>query len=83
MSVPTLLEFDLNARSLDADRRNGERFPCNVMVCCRPVGGPGARHNWPTTIFNVSRGGVGLVVRRRFEPNTLLFIDLQITTTES
>lgn len=54
-----------------------ERFPCNLETSCQPVA---ARHDgdptWSATIQDVSAGGVGLVVTRRFERGTGLSIEV-------
>jgi hypothetical protein len=53
------------------------RQPCEVQVQCQPAA---ARHdkeqNWQGTIQNLSRGGLGLLLERRFEPGTVLFVEL-------
>jgi hypothetical protein len=32
---------------------------------------------WPGRVVNISRGGIGIVLTRRFEPNTLLVMELE------
>jgi hypothetical protein len=50
-----------------------------VPATCQPVA---ARHDkdaaWKTTICDVSRAGLGLVLPRRFEPGTVLFVELSL-----
>src|SRR5262249_51776994 len=46
--------------------------PCAVAVACRPIlGGP---ETWAAEARDISQGGVALVLRRRFEPGTLLLL---------
>ena len=37
----------------------------------------GVEINWPVQVTDVSRNGIGMRVERRFEPGSLLEIDLQ------
>jgi hypothetical protein len=50
-----------------------------VPATCQPVA---ARHDkdaaWKATICDVSRTGLGLVLPRRFEPGTVLFVELSL-----
>jgi hypothetical protein len=57
------------------ERRAWVRYACDVSGSCQPVTGGGDR-SWPARVHNISRGGVKLCVSRRFEPGTLLQIDL-------
>lgn len=58
------------------DRRVWVRFSCEVSGSCQPAiaGGP---ERWPARILNVSSGGLLLASRRRFEPKTLLHIEVE------
>src|SRR4051794_12690677 len=60
-----------------AECRFWERFPCNLETTCQPVA---ARHDgdptWSATIQDVSAGGVGLIVTRRFERGTGLSVEI-------
>jgi hypothetical protein len=58
-----------------ADRRAFERFPADVEVVCRPLGASRSE-SWHARLQNISTGGVGLLVERRFEAGTMLAIDL-------
>lgn len=59
-----------------SDRRIAPRYPSALDAACQPVmardGSP-----WAGQVVNISRGGIGLVLDRRFEPKTLLVIDLE------
>jgi hypothetical protein len=54
------------------------RHACGLEASCLPVAarGDNALH-WPGTICDISTGGVGLVLKRRFEPGTELAIELR------
>jgi hypothetical protein len=57
------------------DRRAFERHPTDVEVLCRPLGG--SRDDaWHARLQNISPGGVGLLLERRFEAGTMLVVDL-------
>lgn len=64
-----------------AERRASVRYPCSADSfsadnSCRPIT---ARRGeaWAATVRDLSTGGVGIVVNRRFEPGTLLSVELQ------
>jgi hypothetical protein len=64
-----------------AERRGSIRYPCDPESfgpdnSCRPITAL-KDDAWGATLRDVSTGGVGLVVKRRFEPGTLLSLDLQ------
>ncbi len=67
--------------SAGSERRAAVRYPCSPENfspdnSCRPIT---ARKNeaWTATVHDVSTSGVGIVVNRRFEPGTLLSVELQ------
>jgi hypothetical protein len=57
------------------ERRVFVRRACDVAVFCRPLFAGGGECNCPARIRNISRGGVCLVVERRFEVGTVLCIE--------
>jgi hypothetical protein len=59
-----------------ADRRDAERTPCSVAIYCRSITVPQSTDYWPATLLNVSAGGLGLAIERRFEKGTLLVVKL-------
>jgi PilZ domain len=53
------------------------RLVCDVLAKCQPAAARSREEpRWPGTIRDVSRGGLGLVLGRRFEPGTALFVEL-------
>ena len=61
------------------DRRAWVRYPCDLKSSCEPVPLPTASQpewKWAAEIRDISVAGAGLVLARRFEPGTPLFIDL-------
>src|SRR5690349_15853996 len=57
-----------------AERRATVRYPSTLVSSLKPFG---ARNEaaWEAEIRDVSAGGMGLIVRRRFERGTLLAIE--------
>ncbi|MBL8794739.1 MAG: PilZ domain-containing protein [Planctomycetia bacterium] len=64
-----------------AERRGSVRYPCSAESfstdnSCRPITAT-KREAWTAIIRDLSTGGMGIIVPRRFEPGTLLTIDLE------
>jgi hypothetical protein len=76
MSQSTRLAPQAATRPPHDERRAWVRHACNFPTACQPITS-GRDVRWSGHVDNVSRGGVKLVVSRRFEPGTLLQIDLQ------
>jgi hypothetical protein len=57
-----------------AERRATVRYPSTLLTSLKPLGG-GKNASWEAEIRDVSAGGLGLIVRRRFERGTLLAIE--------
>jgi hypothetical protein len=51
-----------------------ERSNCELKTSCQPAAPQEMK--WPATIYNISRGGLGFKLRRRFERGTSLGIEL-------
>jgi hypothetical protein len=60
-----------------AERRRRTRFPCDLGTVCQPFTRVPEKC-WPGRVTNLSRGGVGLLLHRRFEAGTLLNVQLQL-----
>jgi hypothetical protein len=79
------------AKSTGAERRASIRYPCDPESfgpdnSCRPITLTRKTDSWSAVVRDLSTGGVGIVVNRRFEAGTLLAVDLQDaeqTTTRS
>src|SRR5436309_14296512 len=58
------------------DRRAYVRLAADLAAVCRPT-----KHlsdiGWPGQVRDVSQGGVGLVLRHRFQPGTRLAVELR------
>lgn len=63
--------------SLAVERRAWVRFSCDLEASCVPSDDD-PEILWPARVVNVSCGGVGLLLSRRFEPGTLLQVEVQI-----
>src|SRR5262249_27459996 len=65
-----------------AERRASVRFPClHGTSCAMNVSlhsdGEAPLEHWAATVQDISQGGMGLVVGRRFEKGTVLSVELQ------
>jgi PilZ domain len=59
------------------ERRAWTRYPTHLETFCRQaVGGP--EMCWSGIIENLSRGGIKLIMHRRFEPGALLKVDVPL-----
>jgi hypothetical protein len=57
-------------------RRASPRYAADLEVSCRRALGAGRADAWPARLRDLSVGGIGLVLARRFEVGTLLAVDL-------
>jgi PilZ domain len=54
-----------------------ERFSCDIPTTCQPIAARSDKDiTWPASIRDVSEGGVGLILARRFERGAGLAIEL-------
>jgi hypothetical protein len=55
-----------------------ERHPCELPGRCQPAAslGQGAEPPWSATVVDISRGGIRLQIRRRFERGSILTFEL-------
>jgi hypothetical protein len=59
-----------------SERRAWVRFPCDVgSSCCASAGDD--RTRWTARMQDISRGGARVIVDRRFEPGTILNIQVE------
>jgi hypothetical protein len=65
-----------------AERRTVPRYRCTLEGYYRPLADDGGWLWWLATVLDISVKGVGLIVTRRVEPDTLLSIELQSTTSQ-
>jgi hypothetical protein len=80
MSEQSLLFPNEVARKHHArERRVWARFPSKIGSTCQPIAAETAAEpemGWAGEIIDISRGGFGLALERRFEPGTPLVIEL-------
>lgn len=57
------------------ERRAHVRFPCELDSSCSPITGS-KDTQWTGKVRDISRGGVGIVLSRRFELGTLLNVEI-------
>ncbi len=70
-----LPEKKTNQKLPHDERRASVRFSCDLPGGCAPFGNPRA-DRWKARVCNISAGGLCLVLARRFEPGTMLEIEL-------
>jgi hypothetical protein len=75
----TALRSDPTTAPRDIERRAYVRLAVDLAAVCRPP-----NHlsdlGWPGQVRDVSQGGVGLIVRHRFQPGTRLAVELRSAT---
>lgn len=78
MPVPTLSAVGSPAQTpARIDCRVRPRHACDLEASCQPVAARGDQDlQWPGTIRDISTVGVGLVLKRRFEPGSGLAIEV-------
>jgi hypothetical protein len=59
------------------ERRTAPRLPSQLRVVCYPVGG-GVSERRQARLNNVSRNGLAVVVDRRWDPGTVVIIELPL-----
>jgi len=64
------------------DRRFHPRYDCRLPSVCKPVGLHQSGNHWKGWIENVSQEGLKLTLNRRFEPGTLLTIEVDVSKQE-
>ena len=62
--------------SIYAERRTRVRYMAALEASCRRTGEVGGQ-SWPGRVVNISSGGIGLLLSRRFQGETLLDVELQ------
>jgi hypothetical protein len=63
-----------------AERRAWVRYPTDLESLCQPrPAQPGEDCWWPAKVRDLSCGGVGLVLRHRFDRGTMLSVELPST----
>lgn len=64
------------ATSLQVERRAYVRLSSDLAATCHPT--DRAREvGWPGKVRDISRGGVGLLLRHRFRPGSVLAVELR------
>lgn len=67
-------------RASQGERRASVRFSCNLKISCNlmpSLHGDQTEDQWQATVKDLSVSGVGLLLSRRFEPGTILTVELQ------
>jgi hypothetical protein len=58
------------------ERRTAARHPCHVGTVCQVLE-PGSDRAWVAGVWNISRGGISLLLEQRFEPGRTLSLELR------
>jgi hypothetical protein len=61
------------------DRRAHSRHECRLKSACKPAGRHQIGNHWKGWIENVSQEGLKLALNRRFEPGTLLAVEVDMS----
>jgi PilZ domain-containing protein len=75
-------QMSTNSRTFDflkfasRERRDEKRAICQLEGQCRPMDSLQLSAAWPVSIRDMSRSGFQLLLSRRFEPGTLLVVDV-------
>jgi serine/threonine protein kinase len=64
-----------SAGATGRERRATVRYPSSADGNCRPIGGHA--FSWSAKVVDISATGVQLLIRRRFEPGTVLALELR------
>ena len=83
MSQPSAAKEIVAGAVSSPERREASRFPCSARGNCQPVTATEAGNCWPVEAVNISVGGIGVLLSRRFEPGTLLALELSRESNES
>lgn len=59
-----------------AERRATVRYAVNADTSCAPLAARSEGPGWAARVRDISRNGLGLVLDRRFEPGTVITVDL-------
>jgi hypothetical protein len=70
-------------KSATPERRAAKRHACRFEGQCKPVGNLHNSSSWPVTLQDISQGGFQLVMSRRFEPGTLLVVEVNAPQQDS
>ena len=65
------------------ERRASKRYACRFEGQCKPVGNLHNASSWPVTLQNISQGGFQLTMSRRYEPGTLLVVEVNTPREDS
>jgi hypothetical protein len=73
----TIAKWNPAERPAAEDCRAHERYPCELPTTCQPPSFLGNEEiKWEGKLHDISAGGVGVVLSRRFEPGAVLSIEL-------
>jgi hypothetical protein len=76
MSEPNATSLDQTVNPVAVERRAWVRCVSTLTASCHTAS---SRHDvgWPGRVVNLSAGGVGMLLRHRFRPGTLLTVELK------
>jgi hypothetical protein len=75
--MPTIIAEE--SVSTSANRRVTVRYHSGLHASCEPLAARGKSGlDWRASVKDVSRGGLGLLLDRRFEVGTILTVDLTL-----
>lgn len=83
MSEPTADIDGKTSAPAPAENRAWVRHRCDLETCCRPVANSRSAMSWPARVWDISEGGIGLLISRRFELGTVLVLEVQALADEA
>ena len=72
----------LSEEASKAERRVHARYPCRLNGLCKPVGRHQTGKPWRGWIEDVSKEGLQLTLNRRFEPGSLIAVEVDVSKEE-
>lgn len=76
MARPSADQETIIGASIRKERRAATRFSFRVQGDCQPITANEAGNHWPVNTLDISTSGVAVLLSRRFEPGTLLALEL-------
>lgn len=81
-AVSPRVNHERTAEAAPAPRpRKGGGSLASLEASCHPIASA-KDEPWPAQVRELTAGGIGLMIKRRFEPGTLLAVELQSSTTD-
>ncbi len=77
MSDPSISGPSNSESQPEPDRRARVRFPSHLETLCQPGSGRLDYAWWMSKVSDISRSGIGLILRQKFTAGTVLAVEIQ------